>query len=161
MTETKEKKSPQIAPLIWPALTNRLDEIFTKKVPPFSQQGKDFLIKILPYIAVTLGILSGLSAIGTLFFYIFGAGFMFSGSLYTVMTVVLLLIESYFGIYAYNGLKNQTQQGWEYLYYMGIVGLFSNFSTAFIGLGSLLAYLAGSMVMFYVIFQVKPAYIKK
>jgi uncharacterized membrane protein HdeD (DUF308 family) len=76
--------------------------------------------------------------------------------------VVLIGVEGLLYLLAFPGLRDHKKQGWNYLFYgallnlaYAVVSLFTNYNSV----GNFLGALIGSAIGFYLLFQVRSAYV--
>lgn len=143
-------------------LETLLDKYLREMAPALPKNWKEFLVEIVPYLAiigVVIGIpavltLLGLSTVGLPFFMIGGAmtGRPFKGVSYLIANlflIVTLVLEAL----AILPLFKREKKGWRYLYYAALVG----------GLSSLIRFdliglIIGTGLSLYLLFQIKEYY---
>lgn len=127
------------------------------KLPELPKNWKEVIVKITPWIALifgVLGLIGSLVAVGLLTFLapfiLLGGGVGRAGG--GVVGAVLALVASVLLLVAFPGTKAGKAQGWKMLFYSEAVSLISSivaFSTAGV---------VGSLVGFYILFQIKSYY---
>ncbi|HEX8974063.1 MAG TPA: chromate transporter [Patescibacteria group bacterium] len=134
-----------------------LNEYLVKKAPfAIPAGGKEFIVKIAPYLIIIFAILAipailvglGLTAIFAPFAFFagsFGTGFFLSA----VFSLVAFIIE----LMAVPGLFARSKKGWNFAFYASLASL----------VGSLLAFnivggIIGAIIGWYILFQVKELY---
>ncbi|MEJ0073109.1 MAG: hypothetical protein WDN27_03460 [Candidatus Saccharibacteria bacterium] len=162
----------------------KLDEIFVRKAPKLPDGGKKALVEWAPWISLIVGILTLLSAwslwhwaraVDGLTNYLntvcnaYGttSACGVSTSRYSLalwLGVIVLVIEGVLYVAAYSGLKARKKQGWNYLYYgalinvvYAIISLFTDYDKV----GHFIGALIGSAIGFYLLFQIRSAYLGK
>lgn len=169
------------------ALETKLDEIFARKAPKLPEGGKNTLVKWAPWISLIAGVLSLFSAwslwnwarvangllnyttqfcngysVATYSTYCPAVPSRFS--LWLWLAVIFLAIEGVLYLLAYSGLRDRKKSGWNYLYYgalvnvaYAVVSLFTNYDKV----GHFVGGLVGSAIAFYILFQIRSAYLGK
>lgn len=135
-------------------LVNFLDTLYSK-LPSFSQELRQFLIKILPWIALIFGLLitfaSIMDIIGTPFLSVLSPG-EGVGIFQKLMIVnVIGVFEGVFMLFAFKPLKRKQKKGWRLLFWsqlLWIIAALISLSPSFI-LG---------FIFFYPLFQVRESY---
>jgi hypothetical protein len=130
-------------------------DIFVKKLPPLPENAKEAIVKVSPWIALIIIILTAPIALS-----IFGLGALLSPlavlapASYSagVITMALALFELVLLAIAFTPLKKREKKGWTYLFYSQLVALASSFLS--VSLSSILAAAIG----FYILYQIKPKY---
>lgn len=161
-------------------LETKMNEVFVGKAPTLPAGGKKFLVDVAPWLSLIGGVLSllvGLSLwrwahVATDYVnslcnaYAISAGACDNSStsrlsLLVWLAIIVLIIEGVLYLLAFPGLRDRKKQGWNYLFYAGlvnvvyvIVSLFTDYSASGGFIGSLL----GSLVGFWLLFQVRSAY---
>ena len=131
-----------------------LDSLYSK-LPGFSKEIKDFIVRVLPYISIIIGILFALEAtielLGTPILSAFtrnGGETIFQSYL---IDHILGLTMGILMIVAFRGLRRKSKNGWRLLFWsqmIFILGAILSFSPSFV-LGFL---------FFYPLFQVRSNY---
>lgn len=139
-----------------------LDKYLREKAPSLPKNWKDFLVKIVPYLAIigvilgvpTVLVLLGLNTVGLPFLMVGGAmtGRPFLGVSYLVANlffIATLVLQAL----AISPLFKRQEKGWRYLYYAALVG----------GVASLIRFdlvglIIGTGLPLYLLFQVKEYY---
>ena len=142
-----------------------MEEYLVHKAPfQIPMAGKEFLVKVAPYITIIFLIIAlpivfaalGLTAFLAPFAMMGAYGYYGWGAMAIVsfaVTLLAMLLE----LIALPGLFKRTYKGWKYLFYAQIVSLISGLISWSSGiLGTLL----GALIGFYLLFQVKEMYKK-
>jgi len=131
-----------------------LDSLYSK-LPGFSKEINDFIVKVLPYISIIFGVLVAFSAIvdllGTPFLNAFTGGG--EATIFQKLMIVNLLglLEGIILILAFRGLRKRKKIGWNLIFWSQVIFIISallSFSPSFI-LG---------LLFFYPLFQVRSIY---
>lgn len=162
-------------------LEDPLNDVFVKSAPALPKGFKDFLVKIVPWLSLIVGVLSLLSVLSIyrwatrtsdLVDYAndlsraYGGGDVVTNGWTAMLFVSLavLAITAILYILAFSPLKNLKKQGWDYLFYAlilnlvyGIVIAFTNYGT----FGNIIWSLIGSAIGAYFLFQLRAYYIGK
>lgn len=163
------------------ALEENLNDVFVKKAPGLPGALQNILVEWAPVISIIIGIISLFSA-WTLWHWAraadkaiqyanqvcgvygnYGCGIATSRfSVWLWLSVMFLAAEGLLYVFAYSGLKARKKQGWNYLYYgallnvaYAVISLFTSYSA----LGHFISALIGSAIGFYVLFQIRNAYL--
>lgn len=138
-------------------LEAQLEPFFTKQLPSLPSNVKEVLVKIAPYLAI-LGVVFAIPAV----FALLGLGALASPFVmmqgmhaYTGFTIsiIFVLIEVVLEIMAIPGLFARSKKAWKLMFYVSLVSIVSNLLS--FNLGSLII---GTLISFYILFQVKPLY---
>ena len=143
-----------------------------KGLPQLSKENKDLLVKAWPWIALIFGVLQLLSAMGLWDFLqqaqrwgLFAdfAGYHISTFDLTLayISIALLVATAVLLLLAYAPLKVHARRGWELLFVVSLINLVSGVLSLFIsgrGFGSFLFSLFVSVVVFYLLIQVRSYY---
>lgn len=164
------------------ALENGLDDIFGKKAPQMPDGGKKFFVQWLPVITLAGAILSIIaawllwSAVHVTNGYVnlanelskaYGTGETVSTSYLTFwvwIALAFIIAEAVLYFMAYNPLKAKAKRGWDLLFYASLVSVVYSVVTLFIhgrGVGSMIGGLIGTAIGWWILFQIRPAYLAK
>jgi hypothetical protein len=136
-----------------------LDEYMVKKAPfHIPANGKEFLVKVSPYVVLVFALLTvpviiaglGLTALLSPFammggYYHFGVLGLISG----LLSLVALVVE----LTAVKGLFNRTHAAWRLMYYASLIAFASNIISF-----NIVGGIIGSVIGWYILFQVKALY---
>lgn len=161
-------------------LENGLDDLFGKKAPPLPAGAKRALVEYLPWISLVFGLVSLYAAYAlwhwahianSLINYantwsaVYG-GPKIAASQMTAglwLGLAVLVIEALLYIAAFPAAKARKKSGWDMLFYAllvnivyGVVVMFTNYGSV----GSLVGSLIGSAIGFYLLFQIRPSYLR-
>lgn len=161
-------------------LEKSLGEVFGEKAPKLPDGGKKFLVEYSPYLALIGAILSVFGAWG-----LWNAARTVNGlvdwanqlskayggttvatSHFTVwvwLAIAFMLVNAVLYFLAYSPLKARLKKGWNYLFYVSLLSVAYSIVTIFIdgrGFGSFLFGLIGAAIGFWLLFQIRPAYLK-
>lgn len=163
-------------------LERKLDKVFNEDFPSLPSNTKKLIVKYLPWISLIGGLLTlwadwdlwrwgHLVAVSTN--YITNLTNLYNGgkiiqatnqmSFGIWLSLLILAIEGILFIAAYLGLKNQKEGGWNLVFYGSLVNLAYGIIIAFTsygGFGSLIWSIIISVVVLYVLFQIRSAYKK-
>lgn len=139
-------------------LEQTLDLYFAKKAPALPKGGKEFIVKVAPWLVI-IGCVISLPGILTLFgigseasnvmMHTVGYGL---GPVYYV-SIILLIGVIVLELLALPGLFNRKKAGWNYVFYATLVSLLSNLIVL-----NLLGFVVGALISFYFLFQVREYY---
>lgn len=157
------------------SLEDQLAPLF-KDLPELPKGFKDALVQYWPYIALALGVLQLIAAVG-----LFGlvtaasavityAGYV-SATAYTGFSLIaayagiaLLVVDAVIFFMAFSPLTKKLKRGWDLLFLSTIINLVYGVSQVFIGyrgVGSLLSSLVGTAIGLYLLFQIRDRYAAK
>ena len=162
-------------------LENSLNEVFGKKAPKLPEGGKKFLVEYSPYLVLVGAALSAFSAWGlwnaartvsSLVHWANELSRAYGGSgvatshftVWVWLAIAFALANVVLYLMAYNPLRTRLKKGWDYLFYVALLGIGYSVATLFIdgrGFGSFLGGLIGSAIGFWLLFQIRPAYLKE
>lgn len=133
-------------------LIETLDLYFNKKAPQIPQGGKDFIVKVAPYLTIisilfmipALLIIAGLNAMMP-YQYAQYNGF----GIWAVFTIVITVLY----VMALPGLFKPSPKGWNYTFYAVLVSALQNLLMM-----NIVSLIIGLAIGFYVLFQVKSHY---
>lgn len=138
----------------------KLDEFFTKlfveKAPKLSEKGKGWIVKILPWLTLILGLVAlpailaglGLGAIVTPFLILGGGTKHLGWSFLFLISAIQTIME----LVAVPGLFKKSKKGWQLLYWANLLGLASSV-LSFSGMGLVI-----TAVSLYLLYQIKNNY---
>jgi len=141
-------------------LINKIGDIF-KSFPALPSNLLDFIIKIAPYLALLsavltiiggplVGLLGTLASIAT-----FNPLFL----VWTLLTLVLMIIQAGLLFMAFSPLKEREMKGWIYLFWSEVIGLLQMVVNLLNNQsGSLLFGVFFAALWFYILFQMRPKY---
>ncbi len=157
-----------------------LQEVFGEKAPKLPEGGKKFLVEYNPYLVLIGAIFSAVGAYG-----LWNAarsvsslvnwanelsraygGDTITNSNFTVwvwLGIAFLTVNALLYAFAYSPLKARLKKGWDYLFYVALLSVAYSVVSLFIdgrGFGSFLGGLIGSAIGFWLLFQIRPAYLK-
>lgn len=149
-------------------LEDQLGQLF-KDLPALPKGAKDLLVQWWPYVALVLGVLQLLAAIG-LFGLITAASavIIYAGAAYTGFSLIaayagiaLLVVNAVIFFMAFSPLTKKAKRGWDLLFLSSIINALYGVSQVFIGargIGSLLGSLVGTAIGLYLLFQIRDRY---
>lgn len=150
-----------------------------KGAPAMPEKGKETLVKVWPWIALVVGILQLLAAWGVWelthvanvlnnfanSLNVYGAnvntGLSAGDKLAIYLGVIVLVVDAVLLLLAFPKLKIRVKQGWDLLFAGALLNVLYAVVAIFIngrGFGSFLFSLIGSVIGFYLLFQVKGKY---
>lgn len=152
-----------------------LEPYFTTKAPvQIPTGGREFIVKIAPWLVIIFAVLGALSivglfgilALGSAIIGLAAAATVSQGGLWVItawISLALLVISVVLEFMAFPGLKNFNEQGWKYIYYTQVIGLVSSV-IGFLGnytVNSLVFSLLSTLIGLYILFQVRDYYTGK
>jgi hypothetical protein len=159
------------------SLEAKLEETFTKTLPPLPKGAKDFLVEFAPWLSLIAGVLSVIgvwqmwhwASVADRYTDIYNAYSTAYGgtaidsrwSIGIWIGLVVLLIQGVLYLLAYKPLAARQVNGWRLVFYtvlVGIAGSVVTVFTAYGGVGRLIGTLIGAAIAFYLLFQVKSRY---
>ncbi len=147
-----------------------------KSAPNISASGKESLAKAWPWLAVIFGVLQLWAAwvlwdllrvadrVTTIFGTYINSGFsVYSGKdkFFIYLSIISLVVDAVLLLVAYPKLVKRQKAGWDLIFIAALINAVYGVLNLFIygrGFGSLIASLAGSVVGFYLLFQVREKY---
>lgn len=162
-------------------LEKKLDKIFNEDFPTLPSNTKKLIVKYLPWLSLIGGLLTlwadwelwkwghlaSISSYVTNLNNLYGGGKLIQTSSQMSfgiwLGVIVLAIEAVIYIAAYFGLNKQKESGWNLIFYGALINLIYGIAIAFTsygGFGSLIWSIVVSLVVLYIIFQIRSAYKK-
>lgn len=161
-------------------LERKLDKIFNEDFPSLPTKTKKLIVKYIPWISLIGGLLSlwadwelwrwghlaSLSYVTNLTNFYSGAKLVQSSNQMSFgiwLGIIVLAIEAIIYITAYFGLKSQKENGWNLVFYGALINLLYGIVIAFTsygGFGSLIWSIIISVIVLYILFQIRSAYRK-
>ena len=162
-------------------LESQLNDIFGKQAPKMPDGGKKFFVDWLPVLVMIGAVLRVFgawalwSAVHITNGYVnlanelsrtYGTGETVSTSYLTVwvwLALAFTAVQAVLYFMAYNPLKAKAKRGWDLLFYASLLSVAYSVVTLFIhgrGFGSLVAGLIGTAIGWWILFQIRPAYLK-
>ncbi len=140
-------------------LENFLELYLVKKAPALPKGGKEFLVKIAPWLVI-VGLVLSIPAI----FSLFTLNSMMSANPYGAyvtaalgpayyISLILLIVVVVLEIMALPGLFNRKKSGWNFIFYSSLVSLVSSLVTM-----NLVGFIIGGLLSLYLLFQVREYY---
>ncbi len=163
------------------SLEKKMDKFFNEGFPGLSIKNKKLLVRYLPNLAL-IGSLLTIYAIYNIYHWsnVVNDYLNYANNLQLYKTnttyhpnhlsiglwvaILLLLISGIIYLMAYQGLKKQTKKGWNLLFYGLLINLLCNLVIVFTlygSSGSFIFSLFALGVGFYLLFQIRTAYISK
>jgi uncharacterized membrane protein YwaF len=164
------------------SLENYLAGVF-KNAPKISENGRRGLVNAMPWIALVFGILQVISTLG-----LWGMGRRVNDfavgintlarqygvestvpelSIFFWIALFFIGVSAIFLLLAYPGLKDRKKVGWDWLFYGALVNLLYGVVSLFFdnyyggGFGRLFSAILGTAITFWILFQVRDAYLPK
>lgn len=136
-------------------LEKELEPIFAK-FPAFPENIKDLLVQIAPYLAGLIVVLGGLSILS-----IFGMGSSLNALGYSAygsswnmwLSILSLGASAFISLLAFKPLQNKEKKGWNYMYYISLIGFATNVISF-----NIFGALIGGLLSFWILFQLKSRY---
>lgn len=127
------------------------------KLPAMPKGGRDFIVMIVPWLALIFGILGLLGSISAFRLFTYFPPMVYWGGTARlagtgIIVLILGIISSVLLLMAFSGTKNKKEKGWRFLYYSEIVALVSSVIT--VSPGGILVALVG----FYLLYQIRSYY---
>lgn len=162
-------------------LENSLERVFVKSAPKLPEKGKEMLVSWLPWINLVLGILT-LWAVywlwqwahvaNDLTGYVNELSRAYGGPDVAVreltamvwVGLIVLAVEAVLFIMAFQATRTHSKKGWDLMFYALLVNLVYGILVIFTdygGVGSFIGYLIGSIVGFWLLFQIRSKYLGK
>jgi uncharacterized BrkB/YihY/UPF0761 family membrane protein len=162
-------------------LENKLNDVFGKQAPKMPDGGVKFFVQWLPLIVLIVAILNILSALAlwrsvhqvnelvglaNQLSKTYGGETVSTSNvtLWVWLAIGFVVIESILYFLAYSPLKAHHKKGWDYLLYASLLSVAYSVVTLFIdgkGVGALLMGLIGTAIGWWILFQIRPAYLGK
>lgn len=142
-----------------------LEDIY-KKAPALPAGGREFLVKIAPWLALIGGALSvfvgGMGILGAGLLALPYAAVPQTGALtmWTWIAVIFLLVQGVILLLAFPGLKKRLLKGWNLLFLAEVLWIVSDVVKVVFTMNvlSLVWTVVIAAIAFYLLFQVKPSY---
>ena len=162
-------------------LEKTLNDFFTKSTPALPKGGKEFIVRIAPWLTLIVGILSLLSTwtiyrwastTNALTDYANELSRAYGGTgvvaerwtLTLYLALALLLVTGIIYLMAFSPLRNFSKKGWDLLFYALLINVVYGVVVAFTTYGSfgnLIGSLIGSAIGAYFLFQIRDYYVGK
>ncbi len=160
----------------------KLNDVFVKNAPfQIPENGRKAIVRYLPWITLVLAVLMLLSSLllwqwantANKIVNIANEYSRLSGTTDMIANVsrltaavwiglVILLVEGVMYLAAFPGLRDRKKQGWNLLFYLAVLnivyGVVITFTGYGQGLGSLILSIIGSIIGFYLLFQIRSYY---
>lgn len=164
------------------SLEKQMDDVFGKQAPKMPEGGKKFFVQYLPILTLIGAILSVLSAwalwnaahtVSRLVDWAnelnkaYGTGETVSTSdmtLWVWLALGFTLVNVALYFMAYNPLKAHQKKGWDYLFYASLLNVAYSVVMLFVhgrGVSSFIGGLIGTTIGWWILFQIRPAYLGK
>ena len=132
-----------------------LFESFYLKLPPFSEEAREFIAKILPVLSLVFGILITIASVLEILGTPFLSAFTIQGKLPVIQILLLTnalgIVQGILMIFSVQFLNRHELRGWKFLFYSQMIW-------AITSLISISPSFLISLVLFYPFFQVKKYY---
>lgn len=135
-----------------------IDQIgkYFANLPALPKGGRDFIVMVLPWIALIFGALGVLDSISSLGLFTYFSPYLYlsgvNGAGLGMISIILGFVASLLLLIAFPGLKNKKEKGWKFTYYSEVVALVSNI-VVFSVPGVVI-----SLLGFYLLYQVRTYY---
>jgi hypothetical protein len=110
------------------------------KFPALPKNWREFLVRIIPYLALIFGLLGIISIL--------------SWHGYGILAVLIYLIASILLLASYPGVSKRKYKGWKLLFLSEVVNLIGGL----VSLVSILWVIIGALIGFYLLFQIRSYY---
>lgn len=162
-------------------LETKLHNVFGVQAPKMPEGGKKFFVQYLPILTLIGGVLTVLAAwslwqaahtVSRLaewaneFSRTYGGETVSTSQMtfWVWLALGFLAVNAVLYFMAYGPLKAHAKRGWDLLFYTALLGVAYSVVTIFVdgrGFGSFLLGLLGSAIGFWILFQIRPAYVHK
>ena len=159
---------------------DKLEPLF-KDLPELPKNGREWLVKAWPVLALIFGILQLLAAWGlwhaghlvnslvnysNAISHAYGSGVVVNHlGIFYWLGLIMLVVDGIVFLLAYPGLKARSEAGWNLIFLSALLnliyGLFTAFDSSYGGIGKFIMTIIGSAIGFYFIYQVRSYYLKK
>jgi len=137
-------------------LENKLEEVFTKKLPALPENIKEIIVKYGPYVALIVMVFS-IPALLTLF----GIGVIVAPwavvgrawGIQTILAITFSLLIIILEIVALPGLFKRQMKAWRIMFYISLINVVSNLLSL-----NLFGLIIGAAISWYFLFQIKSYY---
>jgi len=137
-------------------LENKLEEVFTKKLPALPENIKEIIVKYGPYVALIAMVFS-IPALLTLL----GIGAMVAPwavvgrawGIQTILAVTFILLIMILELIALPGLFKRQMKAWKIMFYISLINVISNLLSL-----NLFGLIIGAAISWYFLFQIKSYY---
>jgi len=135
-----------------------------KSVPHLPKEITNFLVTIIPWLALIGGVTGIIGAITTItggsavyrMSALVGVGS--SYSTYMIVASVFSLITAALLLMAFTPLKNKAAAGWAFLFWTNVVSIAQNVVSLIIWQGGILGIIVGVIIGLYLLYEVRPLY---
>jgi len=162
-------------------IETKLDELLVRNAPALPPGFKKALVAWAPLLSLIVGVLTLASAwrlwhwaraahsvVADLCnaYSVSGCGNAVAGTRYSVwlwLSVLFLAIQGLLYLLAYSGLRDRKKDGWDYVFYAALISVAYAVASLFTGYGvaNVVGSLIGSVIGFYLLFQIREAYLGK
>lgn len=162
-------------------LEKQLNDVFGKQAPKMPEGGKKFFVEWLPILTLIGAVLSVFSAwtlwqsanrVNELVDWVNDVSRAYGGNkvstgdvtLWVWLAVGFTAVQAVIYFMAYNPLKARQKKGWDLLFYVTLLSVAYSVVMLFIngrGFGSLVLGLLGTAIGWWILFQIRPAYLGK
>lgn len=160
------------------ALEKSLNDVFGDGAPKLPEAGKKLLVEYGPYLVLIGAVFSAFGAwslwnaaraVSSLVNWANELSRAYGGngvstshfSVWVWLGIGFMLTNAVLYFMAYSPLKARLKKGWDYVFYVALLGVAYSVVSLFIdgrGFSSLLVGLIGSAIGFWLLFQIRPAY---
>ncbi|MFT4031712.1 MAG: hypothetical protein QM669_04780 [Siphonobacter sp.] len=146
-----------------PPFEAELEGFFLKTLPEFPANVKDIIVQVLPWLALIGGIFGVIGILGSLGLtgisvFTFSGTLMFAG-LFTLASNALTAILD---LLAFNPLRSNRRQGWNFLYYSVLVATAFSIVAGLLnfpyGIGGIILTIIVAGIELWILFQVRERY---
>lgn len=158
-------------------LEKSLNEVFVKKAPALPEGGKKFIVTVIPWVCLIVGLLS-LWSILTLWHWahltngyadqlnqLYGTNVAVHNlDAWVWLGMAVLAIEAVLYLLAFSPTRKLQKHGWDLLFYALLVNLVYGFVSIFAsygGFASFIGYAIGTAIGLWLLFQVRAKYLGK
>ncbi len=135
-----------------------------KELPHLPKKWIETIVKILPFLVLIGGIFSIISALQNIFIFNRTQSWIMqwaqvSRAYYYVSGIFTALMGALY-LMAYKPLKNKEYEGWLLLFLSAILSLAESLVVLILGWGGLFGLLISAVISFYLLYEIRPEFIK-
>ena len=132
-----------------------------KDAPHIPEGGRKVVVDFAPWIALVFGVLGIVSMLSVAGLSVFATLFTLGMALPMFVSIILGLVSSVLLLMSFNGLKERTKKGWNFVFYSQVVSIASGIASVLFGhLNGLVGLAVGTVIGFWILFEVRSHYNK-